>query len=667
MGMIAFNDKFELASDVNCSDKSLTHRAFILAAIADGTSVLNNVTFSRDVCSTVNALRALGANISVEKDRAVVAPIRALPNEVTIECGNSGTTARLLAGLVAGLGVKARFVGDESLSNRPMKRVVEPLRRLGANIDFAPDCLFVCQGGELRGATIRAEVNSAQVKSAVLLAGLFAEGRTEYIESTLTRDHTERMLAQLGADIETSFAEGSYSVCVGASRPRAFSVELPNDPSAVAYSAALALLTGREATFTNVLLNPARLGFYNVLKRSGAKISFCNVRDVLGEQIGDVRVKRSALSPFVAAERDVSDGIDEVPLLASMALFVKGEHRFQGVAELAHKECDRIEAIKHIANVVGKRCCCDGNDMTIVSDGKIPRGKRFKTFGDHRIAMCGTVVSVAIGCGCVDDAPFDVSDPAFLERLGIYPLKLGLIGAHAEQSVSPRLQTYLSMRAGVCCSYDAVTLPDDISDTDLLRVIDKYDGLNVTMPFKTRAAKLLNAPVPSVNTIGKRIAPCSTDGYGLVHSLQKHEIDFAGKPLWIVGAGGAAEACVRELLRFGCKLHILDRTAANAERLRCKYSLPSEISRPFGVLTFIPECPFEQSVPLPESCEFVFIADYMGRSTLREKANARGLTVVDGLEMNYAQGAASFSLWTGTPVQDDYADYIDYVKEFHYI
>ena len=229
------------------------------------------------------------------------------------------------------------------------------------------------------------------------------------------------------------------------------------------------------------------------------------------------------------------------------------------------------------------------------------------------------------------------------------------------------MQTYLAMQAGVCCSYGIVTLAADVSDAELLRVIDSYDGLNVTMPFKIRVAQLLNADIPAVNTVGKGIVPQSTDGYGLVHSLQKHGVDFVNKPLWIVGAGGAAQSCVSELLNYGCKMRVFNRTAQNARLLRDRYGLPDEVADPVGMLTFIPECTYEQGLSLPNSCKFVFISAYMGYSAIREKAEARGLTVVDGFEMNYFQGTVGFSLWTGTPVQDDYEGYLAYVKEFDYI
>ncbi len=666
--MIAFNEKFHLSDNFFCSDKSLTHRAFILAAIADGECRLENVTFSRDICSTVNALRVLGAKIRIEGSCATVTPIVKPPlNEVTLDCGNSGTTARLLAGLVAGLGVKARFVGDESLSARPMKAVVEFLRALGADISLQQGCLFVCRGGVLTGKNLYAEVSSAQVKSAVVLAGLFAKGITRYAEKLSTRNHTEIMLANFGAKVSTFCENGRSVVTVEQSRPHSFCIKLPRDPSAVAYSVALALLKEQNVTFTDVLLNPARLGFYDVLRQSGAKISYTDLHTVAGEPVGNIVVQRSRLTPFFASEQDSVNGIDELPLLAAMALFVAGEHRFEGVAALRYKECDRIEAIADIICVCGQTYSYDGNSLTVRSNGIVPLNRRFRTFGDHRIAMCCAVLSVAVGRGCIDGAPFDVSDPNFLQSLGISPLKLGLIGSDIKQSVSPRLHTYLAMCAGVCCSYDIIQLSRDVSDDELLRIIDKYDGLNITMPFKTRVAQLLHSEIPAVNTVGKNIVPQSTDGYGLIHPLQKGGVDFVGQPMWIVGAGGAAESCVRELSKYGCKMQIINRTESHAEALRNKYDLPRQVSDPMGVLTFIPACQFERELILPESCKFVLIAAYMGSSNIRLQAEKRGLTVVDGLEMNYYQGTVGFSLWTDTPVQDNYEDYLKYIEEFDYI
>ena len=652
--MLNLTGQFNLHTDVICGDKSIAHRALILASLASGKSIIRNVTLSGDICSTVNCLRSLGAKIDVNGSTVTVEPIACVSHNVTLDCGNSATTARLLAGVVAGLGVRARFIGDQSLMKRPMQRVVEPLRTLGAHIDFDDGCLFVIHGGVLHGATIHASVNSAQVKSAVLLAGLFADGVTRYVEKIPTRNHTELLLRSLGANIRV---EGnSTTVCKSLLMP--FEADVPNDPSSVAFGVALAVAKGIDVTFKNVLLNETRLGFYRVLKRSGANIRYCNVREVFGERVGDIAVKKSVLKPFVASVQDVCDGIDEIPLLATLALTVNGEHKFASVSELQYKECNRIEAIEHIAELCAQKAVFDGKDLTVVSNGKLPRGKYFTSFGDHRIAMCEAILSVIVGGGSIDNAPFEISFPQFSHMLGISPLRLGLIGENVSNSKSPRLMAHLAGSAGICCSYDTINLPRDIDDDKLLKVIDSFQGLNVTMPFKNRVANLLHADCPSVNTVGRMLKPQSTDGYGIMQSLLSHNVDVVNKSLWIVGAGGAAEACIRELLKLGCKMQIVNRTESHAEQLSAKYGLESSVENPTGVLSFVPECEYEQTLTLPKSCEFVFIAAYKGYSGLRKQATKRGLTVIDGLEMLYHQGAKSFALWTGTPTQCDYRTFL---------
>ena len=656
--MINFTGQFNLNTGVICGDKSIAHRALILASLAHGTSVIHNVPPSKDIISTVNCLRALGAEIVVSGTTATVTPITNLPKKpVTLDCGNSATTARLLAGVVVGLGVKARFIGDSMLMKRPMQRVVEPLKKLGAKFSMRSNCLFEVRPSKLHGATIYASVNSAQVKSAVLLAGLFAEGETHYIEHLPTRNHTELMLASLGANIRVKGNE----IAVSKSQLSSFEMDIPCDPSSVAFGVALAVVKDVEVTFTNVLLNETRLGFYRVLQNSGANISYNNVREIFGEHVGDICVKKCVLKPMFATEQDVCDGIDEIPLLATLALTVNGEHRFSSVAELQYKECNRIEAIQHIAKTCGQKAIFDGNDLTVISNGTLPKNKYFTSFNDHRIAMCEAILSIIVGGGSVDKAPFEISFPQFLSMLGIAPIRLGLIGENVTNSLSPKLMAHLASRAGICCSYDTINLPRDISDDKLREVLAAFDGLNVTMPFKNRVATLLNADCPTVNTVGRNIAPQSTDGYGIMQSLRCRDIDVDNKPLWIVGAGGAAEACVRELLKYGCKMQILNRTKSHARRLIDKYNLPCEVADPVGILSFVPPCSFEEKLLFPGSVEFVLVADYKGYSNLRTVALECEMTVVDGLEMLYYQGAKSFALWTDTSIQNDCKDFLETV------
>ena len=656
--MLCVNGQFNIDCNYVGGDKSVSHRALILAAIADGDSVIRNLSLCDVVAATCECLRALGADIRLDGATAAVRPVSVPKSGVTLNCRNSGTTARLLAGLVAGLGVRAKFIGDESLTSRPMERVLDPLRKMGAHFSKTDGCLFESLGGKLQGIEYKAVVNSAQVKSAVLIAGLFADGETTYIENIPTRNHTELMLRGAGADV----AVDGLTVTVRKSAVRALNLDVPRDFSSVAFLITLALLCGREARFDGVLLNERRTGFLRVLQRGGANITSENITERFGEPTGDIVVKPSRLKPLYASETDVCDSIDEVPLLCSIAAVTQGRHEFHAVDELRRKESDRVRAIQSIAVKLGATAEVANDSLTIASDGGKVGNPRFCCFNDHRIAMCAVIMALVCGGGSVDCAPFDVSFPGFLQAVGVTPYKLALIGENVRDSRSPVLMSYLASKSNLCCSYVTVSLPRGIPDGELLSVANAFDGVNVTMPFKTRVAALLRADVPSVNTVGKRICPCSTDGYGIICSLTANGIDFANKPLWIVGAGGAAEECVRVLMKYNCAIRVINRTQARADALTEKYGLSKQIDEPYGVLSFVPECEFERNIQLPNSVRFVFVAAYKGQSGLRDKAAQRGIKCVDGLEMLYHQGAKSFALWTGTEVRDDYDGFLKYCR-----
>lgn len=655
--MLTINGQFNIDTSFVRGDKSISHRALIFASIASGKSVIRNLTLSRDVLATVDCLRKLGAQIVLDGNTATVCPIKSPSDGVTLDCQNSGTTARLLAGLVAGLNVKARFVGDSSLISRPMDRVLEPLTKLGAKFRKADGCLFESLGGKLRGEKINATVNSAQVKSAVLIAGLFAEGETTYVEQIPTRNHTELMLLNLGANISIGYL--TATVKKGVIKP--LNLDVPNDPSSMAFLVGLALITKKQITCKDMLFNDRRFGFFRAVMLAGANIEIDNVREVMSDQVIDFTVKSSRLKPLFADPIDVCDGIDELPILAAIALTIKGKHFFAHVSELQHKESDRVRAIVNMAEVCGQKAYFDGENLTLESNGKLPENPRFASFNDHRMAMAQAVLCCSCGGGTVDETPFDVSFPKFAEALGLNAYKLGLIGSSIANSRSPLLMEHLATRSKINCSYDLVALPENVDDSALLKEVDQHDGLNVTMPFKARIASLLNADCVAVNTVGKNIKPQSTDGYGLIKALIECGADFENKPLWIVGAGGAAQTCIEALLPYNCKMQVINRTQSRATELTNKYGLSTDITTPYGVLSFIPQCEFEQSISLPDSCKFVFVAAYKGQSGLKEQALKRGITYVDGLRMLYHQGAKSFALWTDTPLQDDYDGFIKFL------
>lgn len=647
--MINFTSFHKLNNGVAYGDKSISHRALIFASVATGKSVIKNISLCADVLATAECLRTLGATITISGTTAKVLPIERATNGAILNCHNSGTTARLLAGLVAGLGISATFVGDSSLVKRPMDRVLQPLAEMGAKYRKSEGILFEILPSKLCGSKIFAQTNSAQVKSAVLIAGLFAEGATTYVEKLPTRDHTEILLRQFAGNAERT------GESVLRSNLRGTEICVPNDISSAAFLIALALLDGEDITLGNVGVNPRRTGFLRVLQRSGANILLQNRRQVCGEDVADICVQKSNLGPLFADSADVCDAIDELPVLVALALATKGKHLFCNVSELQYKESNRVQALLKTAETLCQKAQFDGENLSIESNGILPQKPGFADFGDHRIAMCQAVLALSVcNGGSVDNGCFDISFPNFLQAAGVAPKRFALVGSEIHSSLSPQLMRHFASVANVCCSYEKVQLTAETSDSKLLSVLQSFDGANVTMPFKTRVAKLFEGP-GSVNTVGK-FGATSTDGYGIVQSLFAHNVQFQGAPLWIVGAGGAAEACIAELQKYRCQMQVFNRTATRAQALSEKYGLQT-CRDPVGVLSFVPECDFEKQLTLPQSAQFVFVAAYHGQSGLAAQAKQRGILCIDGLEMLYHQGALSFALWTGTAVQNNFEEF----------
>lgn len=405
------------------SDKSISHRALIFGALATGKTEVTALLEAADVLNTAEAVRLLGASAEqIAPGQWVVTGAGGFrqPGE-TIDCGNSGTAARLLLGAVAGYKLSARFDGDQSLRKRPMNRVVAPLSQMGARFDGVENRLpLIVHGGQLKGITYRSPVSSAQVKSAVLLAGLKAEGETILIEPERSRDHTERMLGVFGANIDNVEIDGGLHPRVRASDLTAANVYVPADPSSAAFPVAAALITGKsEVRVQDVLINPLRLGLYETLLEMGAKLRFEERRDPIGEPIADIVVSGGDLIGVTPPPKRAPSMIDEFPILSVIAAFADGETRITGAAELRVKESDRISLM-----VEGLRAC--GVEVEELPDGLIVRGRgrksvrggaQIRTMGDHRVAMSFLVMGLASKEPIVvDDADMiGTSFPGFTE------------------------------------------------------------------------------------------------------------------------------------------------------------------------------------------------------------------------------------------------------------
>ncbi|MFU7528237.1 3-phosphoshikimate 1-carboxyvinyltransferase [Qipengyuania sp. ASV99] len=414
-------------------DKSISHRALMFAGLAIGESRITGLLEGEDVLATAAAMRQLGAQIERGADSTWtvhgVGVGSLLEPAGALDMGNSGTSTRLMMGLLASHDITATFTGDASLSGRPMNRVIEPLSQMGASFEASSGGTLPCM---LRGAspavpiTYRLPVASAQVKSAVLLAGLNTPGITRVIEPVPTRDHTERMLRGFGAALEVGEEKGERIIAIhGEADLRPLDVIVPGDPSSAAFFIVAALLVpGSDLVIENVGLNPTRAGIVTVLRQMGGSIEELDPREVGGEPVADLRVRHSALSGVDVDPAIVPSMVDEFPVLFVAAAMAQGVTRTTGLEELRVKESDRLAAMAAALTLAGARVEEHENGLTIHGSGGDPfpgtaAGASVVTRLDHRIAMSMAVAGLVSrdGVGVDDTSPINTSFPTFMGLL----------------------------------------------------------------------------------------------------------------------------------------------------------------------------------------------------------------------------------------------------------
>lgn len=400
-------------------DKSISHRALILGALAVGETKISGLLEGEDVLNTAKSMQVLGAGVERTGDFAwkvqgVGVGGFAQP-KTPLDFGNSGTGCRLVMGAVAGCPISAVFDGDASLRSRPMRRILDPLEKMGAKV------ISGGEGGRLpltvQGArdplpiTYKTPVASAQIKSAVLLAGLSAPGTTIVIETEASRDHTELMLKHFGADI-TSAQEGRHGrriTLVGQPELHGATVVVPADPSSAAFPIVAALIVeGSDIALSDVMTNPLRTGLFTTLREMGASIEESEVRGDAGEPMAQLRVRASKLRGVVVPPERAPSMIDEYLVLAVAASFAEGTTIMRGLQELRVKESDRLEATAEMLRVNGVKVEVSGDDLIVEGRGHVPGGGTVATHMDHRIAMSALVM------GCASDQPVTVDDTAFI-------------------------------------------------------------------------------------------------------------------------------------------------------------------------------------------------------------------------------------------------------------
>ncbi|HEY8573326.1 3-phosphoshikimate 1-carboxyvinyltransferase [Phenylobacterium sp.] len=416
-------------------DKSISHRALILGALASGVTEVEGLLEGEDVKRSAAAMAAFGAKVErlgegrwrVEGQGGFVEPVD------VIDCGNAGTGVRLIMGAAAGFELSATFTGDASLRSRPMMRVLKPLGEMGATwICRAGGRLpLTLKGGGLRPLAYRLPEPSAQVKSAVLLAGLNGAG-CEVIEPEPTRDHTERMLRAFGVEVDvTDTAHGRRVVLAAGQKLRGATLRVPGDPSSAAFPLVAALITpGSAVTVEGMLLNPLRIGLLETLGDMGADLSVTNVRDDGGETIADVTARHSQLEGVEVPPERAPSMIDEYPILAVAAAFAQGRTVMRGIAEMRVKESDRIALMAAGLSACGVAVEEGPDFMTVTGAGRVGGGARVTTAGDHRIAMSHLVLGLA------SDQPVAVDEPGMIATSfpGFVDLMRGLGGEIAEEA-----------------------------------------------------------------------------------------------------------------------------------------------------------------------------------------------------------------------------------------
>lgn len=405
-------------------DKSISHRSLIFNAIASGAATIERILESEDVRSTARCLESLGVPI----DWPAGSPVARVAgqglhglfeSEEILDCGNSGTTMRLLMGLLAGHPILSILTGDESLRHRPMARVVGPLRQMGAHIHartgdtLAP---VVVKGGGLAGADYHSPVASAQVKSALLLAGLYAEGRTTVTEPAASRDHTERMLVAMGASLRIDGTTVSIEAATSPLQP--LSLRVPGDISSAAPWLVLAAChPDAEMVLEGVNVNETRTGLLDILHAMGASIELLEQRTSGGEPVADILVRSSRLRGITVAGSLIPRAIDELPLVAVLGCFAEGETVVRDATELRAKESDRVEAVVEALGRMGARITAHPDGFTVKGPVSL-HGARVDGRGDHRVGMLGAIAgSLADGETRIENDAAGVSYPAFWQDL----------------------------------------------------------------------------------------------------------------------------------------------------------------------------------------------------------------------------------------------------------
>lgn len=543
-------------------DKSITIRAVLLGALAEGLTVIKSPLICEDTLAALDCAKNLGAKVTIKEGEIEILGAKRIESGCVFDCKNSATTARLLIGALSGAEVSAQIIGDESLSSRPMNSIIEPLLSRGAKIEsnngFLPIKIYP---SKLKEFEYKMQCDSAQVKSGVLLSGLTSRRKTVVIEKNATRKHTEKMLFKFGADITVD----DKTITLNPSNISGKPLFVPADPSSGAYYAALGLLCG-EVTVENLPIERERFGFYDILRLNGARIVLKNERLEGGVKIADVTASKSNIDYFEIKTEQIPLLIDEIPLISVVAAF-NGGAKIKGAASLKHKESDRLNGTAELINLFGAKAEVLGDDLIVYAI----KPNKFAEYAsdDHRMIMCAFVLaSAANGGRLFGERCVSVSCPEFFKKLENF--RGALFGENVEKSFSAAIHKKNLTAMGLTnFAYEQISC----TNLQFADEVEKsaYRLINATFPFKkelaSRALSLSkNAKISeSANFLFDRVG-YSTDGDGLLFSLLAEGVltDVKNKTVLVMGVGGAGRSIAFSFASGGAKVLLLNRTAQTA-------------------------------------------------------------------------------------------------------
>lgn len=652
-----------------CSDKSITVRAILFGAIARGKTTVLHPLICEDTLAAADCAQKMGAVVKYDGEKMFIDGAEKIADGKEYDCKRSGTVLRLLCGILAGAGVNASLTGDDQLKSRPIGRIIAPLLARGADISSCNGKLpIIIKPSKLKDFKYEMPIDSAQVKSSVILSGVLAGVSTGIIEKNYTRDHTEKMLSAMGAKIGVS----GKSINVSPAGLHSTEFDVPCDPSAAAFYLAIGLYKGCVKV-KSINISPKRAGYLYKLIDCGADIIFENKRNICGEPCADVTARKSNLKHIEIFDNEIPSMIDELPVIGLIGGLFNGA-TIHGAGELKVKESDRFSGIIDILSVAGGFAKASDDDM-VISGGIAPRYFEYSS-DDHRLTM---TAFVAMCCGAggkiLNAASVNKSFPDFFKNF--YEFNAALIGSNVEKSLSGFTHNFFIEKLGKIrnysyelCSVDSETAAEIIKKS-------RYKSINATIPYK----KLVFDNVESLTETAKLACSVnfvfdnkgySSDGIGLIYSLLLHGKDPCGKKVLVCGIGGAGRSIAVALANYKAEVYIANRTEQKIDDFIDYYTLNCKKINRLRKFNgekcdiVINATALKDALPVAteviEQAAFALDINYGYYTEFLKTARQTDVDDTDGEEMLFAQSYFADALVSG--VHPEFAQFLELYKEF---